>query len=119
MKKRIESFKYAFEGLRTLWRDEPNARIHLAIGLLTIAAGTYFDLETLEWVAIVFSIGIVFTAETLNSAIENVCDGLTRENNPFVKKAKDLGAAAVLLSAATAIVIGLLILGPKVLELFS
>lgn len=119
MKKRIESFKYAFEGLRTLWIDEPNARIHLAIGLLTIGAGTYFDLDTLEWVAIVFSIGIVFTAEALNSAIENVCDGMTMEHNPFIKKAKDLGAAAVLLSATIAIVIGLLIFGPKILELFS
>lgn len=119
MKKRIESFKYAFEGLSTLWKDEPNAKIHLAIGLLTIAAGIYLNLNIFEWVAIVFSVGIVFTAEALNSAIENICDGFTREHDPFVKKAKDLGAAAVLLSAGTATIIGILILGPKILKLFS
>jgi diacylglycerol kinase len=82
-----------------------------------IIAAIYFKLNTYEWVAIIISIGVVFTAELVNTAIENIANFLTTENNSKIKIIKDLSAAAVLISVLMSLIIGAIIFLPKILKL--
>ncbi len=118
-RKRIESFRYAWQGIVTLLRDEHNARIHLGATVLVILFGIYFTLSTTEWIAIVGCIGAVFSAEALNSAIEAVCDHISLEQHPLIKKAKDCAAAAVLILAIAAATIGSIVFLPKLIALIG
>jgi len=115
--KRLKSFKYAFNGLRILIKEEHNARIHLFATICVVIAGFFFRISPLEWIAIVFSIGLVFSLEIINSSIENIADFISPERNDKIKKIKDLSASAVLISAITALIIGLIIFIPKFLRL--
>lgn len=116
-KKRINSFRYAFEGIRDLFRSEVNAWIHLAAALMSIAAGFYFSLSQTEWCLVIFSIGAVLSAEAFNTSIEHLTNLVSPDYHPLAKKTKDVAAGAVLLVAITAAVIGILIFGPKLLAL--
>lgn len=111
---RLKSYKYAFNGLRVLFKEEHNSRIHFLATAIVIAASIYFSLNTLEWVAIIFSIGLVIAVEIINTAMENMANFLTTEKNEKIKRIKDLSAAAVLISVATAVSIGLIIFLPKI-----
>jgi diacylglycerol kinase len=114
--KRLKSFVFALNGLKILMKDEHNSRIHFVISVLVIVASVLFGLNTYEWIAIIFSIGLVFTAEIINTAIENIADFLTIEHNQKIKIIKDLSAASVLISAFTAFAIGLIVFLPKIFE---
>jgi diacylglycerol kinase len=110
---RLTSFKHAWNGLRILIREEHNAKIHFIMALLVILFAFYFRIKTSEWLAILFAIGFVLTTEIINTAIENICDLISPERNESIKTIKDLAAAAVLISAITALVIGLIVFLPK------
>jgi undecaprenol kinase/diacylglycerol kinase (ATP) len=116
--KRLQSFSYAFNGLKILIREEHNARVHLLAALVVIAAGFFFQISSNDWLAIVLSIGLVISAEAMNSAIENIADFISPERNDAIKRIKDLGAAAVLICVLTAVVVGLMVFLPKVFLLF-
>lgn len=111
--KRLRSFVFAFNGLRILFKEEHNSLIHFIVTIIVIIASILFDLNTYEWIAIIFSIGLVITVEIINTVIENIADFLTTEKNDKIKKIKDLSAAAVLISAMTALLIGLIVFLPK------
>lgn len=112
--KRLKSFKYAFNGLKILIKEEPNARIHLLASLVVVTLSIVFEINLMEWVAVVFCIGFVLVAETFNTSLENISDFVSPEKNEKIKTIKDLAAAAVLLSAFTALTIGLIIFIPKI-----
>ncbi len=115
---RLKSFRYAFNGLLQLFCEEHNSWIHLAAAIFAITAGVIFNIKTIEWIAITFAIGFVFTAELLNSSIERLADFASQSENEFIKKIKDLAAAGVLISAIAALIIGLIIFVPKITGLF-
>jgi diacylglycerol kinase len=115
IKKRLLSFPYAFNGLRILFREEHNSRIHLLAAIIAIIAGFIFNISALEWIAIILSIGMVFAFEILNSALENLADFASPGKNDLIKKAKDLSAAAVLVSAIAALTVGIIVFLPKIL----
>lgn len=77
----------------------------------------YFRIDVIEWVAILFAIGFVLTTEIINTALENICDLISKERNERIKTIKDLSAAAVLISAITALVIGIIVFLPKLFTL--
>ena len=110
----LKSFKFAFRGLRVLFREEHNAWVHLTVTLMVILAGVVLHVSLLEWGLLVFAIGAVFAAETFNSALERICNILQPEQDKRIGDIKDLCAAAVLLCAITAAVIGLLVFLPKI-----
>ena len=116
-KSRLESFKYAFDGFKTLFLEEHNARIHLFIALIIILTGFYFNLSNIEWLFIFFCIGFVFFAELVNSSIENIADFISPQKHTSIKKVKDLAAAAVLTIAITSVIVGLIIFLPKIFSL--
>jgi len=111
------SFGWARRGIVVLLRTQANARIHAVAAGCAIVAGFALGISRGEWCAVVAAIGIVFSAEGLNTAIEFVVDLASPELHPLAEKAKDVAAGAVLLSALTAAVIGLLVFGPHLLAL--
>jgi diacylglycerol kinase len=117
-RKRLESFNYAFNGIWLLFKEEHNARIHLFFALLVIVAGFWLEINQTEWLILITTIAIVFMAEFFNSAIEAIADKVSTEKHPLIKKAKDIAAGGVLVTAIVSVIIGLIILGPKLLEKF-
>jgi diacylglycerol kinase len=110
------SFRFAFAGLADAWRTQPNLRIHTAFVVLITALGLYLGLDVLQWAVLVLTYSAVVAAELLNSALETLTDLACPGFHPLAKRAKDMGAAAVLVVAAAAVVVGLLILGPPLWE---
>ncbi len=116
--KRIQSFKYAFNGLKILFREEHNARIHLAVSLLVVICGFIFRISIVEWMIICLAIGLVISMEIINSAIENLSDFVSPEYHKLIQKVKDLSAVAVLVCSISSVIIGSLIFIPKIALLF-
>jgi diacylglycerol kinase len=109
-----DSFACAFRGITALLKSEVHARIHLAATIAVLALGWWLDITAGEWMAVVLSIGLVWTAEALNTAIEYVADLAHPDEHPEVKKLKDLAAAAVLFASITALVVGLIVFLPRI-----
>jgi len=117
VRKRLRSFGYAFNGLKVMFTEEHNSRIHLFITAIVVVFILIFRFTLLEYGLLAVAIGLVFMAELFNSALENLADHISPEQQEKIKKVKDLSAAAVLVSALTAFVVGCLILGPKLINL--
>lgn len=118
-KKRAKAFVYAWQGLKTLVREEHNARIHVAAAVVAVAAGFAFGISPLEWCVVLICVGLVISAEALNSAVEALADRITTDQDPFIGKAKDFGAAAVTVLAMTAVIAGIIVFLPYIIKLFS
>lgn len=110
---RARSFRNAFSGWWHVIRTQRNAWIHAMVSIVVILLSIWLDLQQLEWGLIIFAIALVWTAEFLNTALEAVVDLAShQEHHQLAKIGKDVGAAAVLISAISALLIGLLVLGP-------
>lgn len=114
----IKSLGYALAGLKILIREEQNYLVHLTAASLALAAGWWFKISAGEWIAVVLSIQLVLSLETINTVIENVADLISTERSEAIKRIKDLAAASVLISAIAALVIGLIIFVPKLMAQF-
>jgi diacylglycerol kinase len=119
MKNRWQSIKYALQGLSDAIQTQPNLRIHLMIALVVVLVGCSLSLTRLEWIAVVLTIALVLLAELLNTAIEYLTNLVSPEYHPLAGKTKDAAAAAVLITAIAAVVVGLLIFLPKLWLLLS
>ena len=119
---RIASFRYAFHGWFHVLKTQRNAWIHSAIATAVFFVGLWVGLPPRDWAVIILTIAMVFAAEFMNTAIEAVVDLASPDTHPLAKIGKDVGAAAVLVAALAAVIVGLLILGPplwlKLLILF-
>ena len=118
MKKFINSFSYPIKGLRYAYKNEQNLAVDVGIALLVVIFGFLFRINKYEWAILVLTIGLVISCELINTAIEAVVDLVTEEYHPLAKVAKDTSAAAVLVFALGAIVVGLIIFVPKIIGLF-
>lgn len=115
IRKMLRSFRYALQGIHTLFRNENNARFHLLAAVTALLMGIYFRIRPWEWAAVTLCIFGVLSAEALNTALEKLCDRLFPERDPAVGAVKDLAAAAVLFAAAGSVIIGLLVFGRRLL----
>lgn len=115
---RIKSFGYALNGLRLLITEEHNARIHFIASVTVIILSFYLNISTIEWLFVLISIGLVIVLEVINTVIENISDIISPEKNLAIKKIKDLSAAAALIGSLTALLVGGIILIPKIVALF-
>lgn len=112
-RKRLASFRYAFNGIRLLILKEHNAWIHCFAAICVVIAGLFLGLSKMEWATVVIVIGAVLSAEAVNSAIESLADLVSPEYNEAIKKTKDLAAGAVLIMAIAAAIVGFIIFIPK------
>ena len=117
LKKRINSFKYAFEGIIMTIRSETNMKIHLFVMLLVIVAGVVLKLSAAHWKICIILFSLVIAGELFNTAIEAVVDMVMPEFHPKAKIAKDAAAGGVLVLAIGAAIIGLMIFIPKIIAL--
>ena len=102
----LTSLKHAIDGIKTVIQEERNMKAHLCIAGLAIIISFFSGLSAVEWCFILLCIFIVFLMEILNTVVENLVDLL-------VKKAKDIAAGGVLLSASFTVVIAMIIILPK------
>jgi diacylglycerol kinase len=93
-------------------RTQRNAWIHAVISSAVFALGLWLGLGRLEWAIILLTIALVWMAEFVNTSLEAVVDLASPDLHPLAKVGKDVAAAAVLVAAVTAILVGLLVLGP-------
>jgi len=114
LKKSLKSFKYALMGVKILWKEENNFRIDIIFTIITISLAFFFNFSILEFILIIFVITFVLTAEALNTAIEELCDKINPDHDSHIAKIKDIAAAAVLLAAFGAFIIGLIVFIPHV-----
>lgn len=114
IRQRLKSFVYAWRGLLLLIRQEHNAWIHLSAAAGVVIAGFCFNITQLEWIAVVFCIGLVLAAETFNTAIEKLANVVSPDWNELIGKVKDVAAGAVLICAITAAIVGLIIFIPYI-----
>lgn len=115
-RRRVHSFRYAFQGWHHVLSTQPNAWIHAIISVAVIALGIWLQIPARDWAILVLTFVIVWVGEFINTALEAVVDMTMPEPHPLAKVAKDVAAAAVLIAAAGAVLIGLLILGPPLLD---
>ena len=94
-----------------------NAWIHATATLVVVAVGLLVGLSWSEWCWIVFAISSVWTAEALNTAIEELCDHVTPEEHPRIGKVKDLGSGASLLIGITSLIVGYMVFVPRLAAL--
>tara|TARA_A100000171_G_C2126099_1_gene143606 strand:- start:1708 stop:2079 length:372 start_codon:yes stop_codon:yes gene_type:complete len=109
---RLKSFNFAFKGLWHVVRHEHNFRVHLFAALLVIALSAYVNLTMNEWLWVISAIAMVLVAELFNSSIEKLVDLVSPAFNPKAGIVKDIAAAAVLITAVAAAIIGTLIFYP-------
>jgi diacylglycerol kinase (ATP) len=113
---RLKSFGFAAEGIARFFATQHNAVIHLIATFTVTAMGFWLSISRVEWLMVVFAIGIVFSAEIFNTAIEKLANEITNDYSRAIKTIKDLSAAAVLVAAITAAIIGMIIFIPLLLS---
>jgi rRNA maturation RNase YbeY len=113
----LNSFRYAFDGILYAIRTQKNLRIHLTIALLVTLFSLFLYCSPLEIAILFLTISVVISFELINTAIEATIDLVSPHSQPLAKIAKDLGAAAVLITAICSIIIGGFILGPRLFTL--
>ncbi|TYR82370.1 diacylglycerol kinase family protein [Priestia megaterium] len=116
LKKVVRSFGYAFEGLIQVIKTETNMQIHVCASIVVLALGAWCQLSAMEWIIVLLLIAGMFSLELINTAIEKAVDLITKTHHPLAKHAKDAAAAAVLIYACFAVVIGIIIFGKYLLE---
>ncbi|MDD3894206.1 MAG: diacylglycerol kinase family protein [Syntrophomonadaceae bacterium] len=109
-----ESFYYAIVGLVSVIKSERNMKIHFSAVLAVVVVAFLFNVSRFEWAVLVITIFLVLIAETINTAVEKTVDLVTDTYHPLAKKAKNIAAGAVLLSAVNAVIIALIILLPYI-----
>ena len=113
IKARIKSIKTAINGIMIVAKEEHNAWLHIIVTLAIIIIASRLNITVIEGSLLIFAIGLVWTSEAFNSAIEALADEVSGAYSIGIKKTKDIAAGAVLISSLTALAIGLLILLPK------
>lgn len=115
MKKFLLGFVYAFRGLGLAWWQERNMKVHSLAAVVVIGMGVYFQITPGEWCAVCLAMGLVLGLELMNTAIEHLVNLVSPERHPQAGKIKDIAAAAVLIAAMAALVVGLVVFVPYLL----
>jgi diacylglycerol kinase len=111
----LRSFVTGYVGLSYALGSEQNMRIHFVAAGGVIVAGCFFAIAAGEWIAVSFCIGLVISAECMNTAVERLADRVSLEQHPLIKHAKDCSSAAVLVLAMMSAVVGTIVFAPKIL----
>lgn len=109
-----QKFLNAFRGMYIVWKTTRLISVHILSAVAVVIAGFYFNVSDIEWIALVFAIGFVMVSEVFNTAIEIDIDLTSPGYHPYAKDTKDVAAAAVLMSAIFAVIVGSIIFLPKI-----
>ncbi|MDP3450215.1 MAG: diacylglycerol kinase family protein [Anaerolineaceae bacterium] len=112
----FKSIKYAFEGFLHVVKTQNNARFHLLATIIVVSICVWLKINPVEWCLILVAIALVWIAECFNTTLESFFDLVNPEPHPLVKNGKDSGAAAVLVAAFLSIALGIIVLGPPLIQ---
>lgn len=108
MKKQLKSFGFAIRGFVGAVCDEGHLRFHLVAAVYVLVFSLFYHFSAAQTAALVVLIASVIAAELFNTAIENVCDAITKEQNEYIKRAKDISAGAVLVLSVAAVIVAVI-----------
>ena len=114
-----KSFKYAFDGIKTVVLYEKNMHIHVIASIIVIIMGLKFNISKYEWITCLILFGMMFSSEIFNTAMEKCVDYISEEKNKLAGAIKDMAAGAVLVNAIISAIIGLIIFLPKIIDYFK
>lgn len=117
-KRLVDSFGYAFRGLRYAFRTQRNIKIHSVFAVFAITLGIVLQISRTEMSIIVLLISTIIVLELLNTVIEEIVNMLTLSRKIRAMVTKDVAAAAVLVAATSSVVIGALIFLPRIYNFF-
>lgn len=112
LRARLASFRYAGQGIGTMFKTQHNAWVHALATLLIVIAGVTVGISAADWKWLLLTITLVWFAEAINTAFEYLCDVVSPQQNEAVKHAKDIAAGAVLICAIGAALTGAAIFLP-------
>lgn len=115
----LKSFYYAFTGIGTALREEPNFRIHFTFAAFAIIFAFLLNFNYIEWSLVLFAIFFVLSLELINTVMETIVDIVSPELQPKAKKAKDVAAAGVLLAAIFSVLLGFSLYFTKLINLLN
>jgi len=116
----LNSFGHAIQGIAYLIKYEGNFCVHIIATTIVTAAGLFFNISKFEWLILIITICIVMLAEAMNTAIEKLSDHVSDGNyHENIKKVKDVGAGAVLIAAIAAVIVGIIIFIPKIIDILN
>ncbi len=113
MNRLIKSFSFALNGIKHCFSSEPNFYIHVVASIVAICLSFLLEISRIEFIVVILCIAVVLAAEMMNTAIEQICNRITRERDVEIKVIKDISAGAVLVTAISALVCGFIIFVPK------
>lgn len=113
---RLKSLSYALAGWLYMLRRQKNTRIQAVASIAVLALALWLTIDALSWALIILTITVVWMAEFINAAVEAAINLASAERHPMAQVGKDVAAAAVLLGVVASILIGLLVLGPPLLD---
>jgi len=113
----LMSFKNALAGLAHCFKNERNFRFHILAAVLAVILAFFLKVSKEELMLIIFAIFFVIVSEIFNTAVESLCDMVSKDYNKYIKIAKDCSAAAVLMSAVNAVAVGVIVFLPKLIDM--
>jgi diacylglycerol kinase len=111
----VRSFSFAGQGVWHAVRTQRNMRVHLLAAAAAVVAGLVVRISAVDWACVAAAIGLVLTAEALNTVVEALADLCTDEYHPLAKVAKDTAAGAVLIASVAALGVGAAVFVPRLL----
>jgi diacylglycerol kinase len=113
---RTKAIRYALEGWWYVIQTQKNTWVHAFSSVAVILMGVWLTISRTDWAIIIITIALVWIVEVINTAIEALTDLASPDYSQLAKISKDVSAAAVLIAAAASVAVGLLILGPPLLD---
>ncbi|MBU3090726.1 diacylglycerol kinase [Clostridium sp. CM028] len=114
VKKLVDSFNYAIEGIIYSIRTQRNMKIHMLTTIVVLTATFFYDLSKIELLIITMTITMVIVAEMINTAVECAIDATTNFYHPLAKIAKNVAAGAVLVTAINSVLVGYVIFWDRI-----
>ena len=108
MKKQLKSFGFAIRGFVGAVCDEGHLRFHLVAAVYVLVFSLFYHFSVVQTAVLVILIALVIAAELFNTAIEKACDAITKEQNEYIKRAKDISAGAVLVLSVAAVIVAVI-----------
>ena len=105
LKKRIASFQNALNGILHAFKTEVHIRFHVIAAFIAITLAVFFRITRIEWTMVLLCIAAVLSSELINTAVERICDRITKDRDPLIGNAKDLAAGSVLIISAITLII--------------
>ena len=114
----FQTIKNSLNGIMCYAKDGKSILLYIFGVIIEVIMGFVYNINGLEWILIICILGIILAVELLNTAIEAVCDAITKKYNPLIKIAKDCGSAATFVICTVTIILNIIIFLPKIIGLF-